>query len=127
MSSAQNPRMPRGLSAPGKRFWSKTLEVFDLSQDPHRVEILEQACRVVDKIAELEKAQSGQPLTVLGSARQVTIHPLISEVRFQRGLLAQLVTKLGLPETDEAIETQAQRVSDVRRTAAKQGKFKVVK
>ncbi|WP_175271898.1 hypothetical protein [Prescottella equi] len=127
MSSAQKPRMPRGLSAPGKRFWLKTLEVFDLSQDPHRVEILEQACRVVDKIAELEKAQSGQPLTVLGSARQVTIHPLISEVRFQRGLLAQLVTKLGLPETDEAIETQAQRNSDVRRVAAKQGKFKVVK
>ena len=39
----------------------------------------------------------GQPFTVLGSAGQVTIHPLIAEVRSQQGLLASLLKALGLP------------------------------
>jgi hypothetical protein len=34
---------------------------------------------VADRIEELETAMVGQPMTVLGSARQVTINPLIAE------------------------------------------------
>ena len=85
MSEQKKPRMPRGLGSAGQRLWRTTLDEFALEAEPHKVEILTQACRVVDKIAELEKAQTGQPLTVLGSARQITIHPLIAEVRFQQG------------------------------------------
>ncbi|KAF0959795.1 hypothetical protein [Rhodococcus sp. T7] len=127
MTENKKPRMPRGLDAPGKKFWIRTLEEFDLSQDPHRVEVLEQACRVVDTIAELEKAQKGQSLTTSGSMGQQVISPLISEVRFQRGLLAQLVTKLSLPETDETLQAKAEKTSQSRRTSAKQATFTVVR
>jgi hypothetical protein len=52
------------------------------------------ACRVSDLIAELERAAAKEPLTVRGSAGQKVIQPLISEIRFQRGLLARLLARL---------------------------------
>lgn len=103
------------------------MDGFDLEAEPHKVEILSHACRVTDRIAELESAQRSEPLTVLGSARQLTIHPLIAEARFQRGLLAQLLSKLGLPDTDEQIEAKREAVSAVRGDAAKVAKFQVVR
>ena len=128
MSEQKKPRMPRGLGSAGQRLWRTTLGEFALEAEPHKVEILTQACRVVDKIAELEKAQAGQPLTVLGSARQITIHPLIAEVRFQQGLLAQLLGKLGLPDTDEALEAKAEQLTETRSRAARRtATFQVVR
>lgn len=59
--------------------------------ESHKLAILEQACKVTDRIAELDTAMDGQPFTVLGSAGQVTIHPLIAEVRSQQGLRASLL------------------------------------
>ncbi|QSE88925.1 hypothetical protein JWS13_10055 [Rhodococcus pseudokoreensis] len=118
--------MPRGLGTAGQRLWRTTLDEFEMDSEPHKIEILTQACKVTDKIAELEKAQKGQPLTVLGSARQLTIHPLVAEVRFQRGLLAQLLGKLGLPDTDEALEAKAEKLSETRRRSAKSPTFRVV-
>lgn len=116
---SSNPRQPRGLGAAGARFWKETVAVFDFSEESGKLLMLEHACRVTDVIAALEKAAAGAPLTVLGSARQQTINPLISEIRFQRGLLAQLVAKLGLPETDEDRQERDEKLSRVRRKAAK--------
>lgn len=114
-----NPRQPRGLGAAGKRFWTSSVQVFDFSEESGKLLILEHACKVTDVIAELERAAAKAPLTCLGSARQTQIHPLISEIRFQRGLLAQLVTKLGLPETEEAAQERAEHLTRVRRKAAR--------
>lgn len=127
MPTSRRPRVPQGLGTAGKRLWTTTLDEFELEAEPQKIEILTHACRVTDKIAELGKAQRGEPLTVLGSARQLTIHPLIAEVRFQRGLLAQLLGKLGLPDTDEQIEAKREAVSAVRRDASKAAKFQVVR
>ncbi|MDV6246875.1 hypothetical protein [Rhodococcus opacus] len=125
--TTQKPRMPRGLGSAGQKLWRTTLDEFELEAEPHKLEILTQACRVTDKIAELESAQKGQPLTVLGSARQLTIHPLIAEVRFQRGLLAQLLGKLGLPESEEVEAQKAENLTATRRKAAtKRANFTVV-
>jgi hypothetical protein len=119
--------MPQSLGPAGKRLWTSTLDEFELEAEPQKVEILTHACRVTDKIAELERSQRNEPLTVLGSARQLTIHPLIAEVRFQRGLLAQLLGKPGLPDTDEQIDAKQEAVSAVRRDASKAAKFQVVR
>lgn len=127
VTNTKRPRIPRGLSHAGQRLWKTTLDEFELDAEPHKVEILAHACRVTDKIHELEQAQKSQPLTVLGSARQLTIHPSIAEVRFQRGLLAQLLGKLGLPDTDEQIEAKRETVSAVRRGAARSAKFAVIR
>ncbi len=116
---AGNPRQPRGFGAAGARFWKETIATFDFSEESGKLLILEHACKVTDVIAQLEKAASSAPLTCLGSARQTQIHPLISEIRFQRGLLAQLVTKLGLPETEEAAQERAENLTRVRRKAAR--------
>lgn len=62
-----------------------------LSTSRAKLEILAHACRVSDTVAGLERAAAKEPLTVRGSAGQKVIQPLISEIRFQRGLLAQLL------------------------------------
>lgn len=94
------PRMPAGFKAVGKRLWESVNAEFVFNNDPDKVELLVQACRVTEKIAELDRASNTEPLVVKSSAGQKVINPLISEVRFQRGLLAQLLGKLNLPGTD---------------------------
>ena len=117
---------PRGLKTAGSRLWETVNAEFDMDAEPAKIEILSQACRVSDTIAQLERAAVREPLIVLGSARQQTINPLISETRFQRGLLAQLLGRLGLPDTDEEAALKAAKLSATRRTAAKSARLKVV-
>ncbi|MCB0933293.1 MAG: hypothetical protein KDB71_15515 [Mycobacterium sp.] len=87
-------RMPKGFGTAGQKLWKTVLAEYELDYEPHKVEILTHACRVSDAIAELERAARSEPLTVRGSAGQKVIHPLVSEVRFQRGLLSQLLARL---------------------------------
>ncbi|WP_264063553.1 hypothetical protein [Mycolicibacterium hippocampi] len=121
-------RMPSGLrrDGHGQKLWRTVTDEFDLENEPHKVALLTQACRVADRIHQLETAAAKEPLTVLGSAQQKVIHPLISEVRFQRGLLAQLLGRLGLPDTDEAIADKAEKLLQTRRRATKSARLRVV-
>jgi hypothetical protein len=88
------PRMPKGFKAAGQRLWRTVIAEYELEYEPHKIELLTHACRVSDLISEIERAAAKEPLTVLGSAGQRVIQPLISEIRFQRGLLAQLLARL---------------------------------
>ncbi|QZH60492.1 hypothetical protein K1X22_01280 [Mycolicibacterium farcinogenes] len=91
-------RSPAGLGTDGKRLWRKITAVFDLESDPDKAEILAQACRVADVIAELDAAAAEAPLIVKGSMGQPVISPFIAEVRVQRALLAQLLARLNFTE-----------------------------
>lgn len=91
-------RTPKGLQASGKRLWRSITAEFDLENDPDKAEILAQACRVVDQIAELDEAAAEAPLTVRGSMGQPVISPFIAEARVQRALLAQLLARLNFEE-----------------------------
>lgn len=86
--------MPKGLGYQGQKLWKSIVEEFDIEAEPHKLRLLYDAAKVADTIATLEKGTAGEPLTVRGSAQQRVIHPLISEVRFQRGLLSQLLARL---------------------------------
>ncbi|AQT81380.1 hypothetical protein B1R94_22190 [Mycolicibacterium litorale] len=108
------PRQPADLGAAGAAFWTSTLTRYWMDGEPHKLAILEQACRVLDRIAELEAGMTGQPLTVWGSKHQPVIHPLIAEKRFQQGLFASLTKALGLPDSDEDDETEAARLRSER-------------
>ncbi|WP_231997449.1 hypothetical protein [Mycobacterium sp. 1245111.1] len=88
------PKMPHGLGYQGRKLWQSVVAEFDLDAEPHKRRILFDAAKTADLIDRLEKEMAGQPTTVLGSARQLTIHPLISEVRFARALLSQLLARL---------------------------------
>jgi hypothetical protein len=46
-------RQPAGSDAAGRRLWKSVVDVFDLDEEPHKVQVLTQACRVADLIASL--------------------------------------------------------------------------
>ena len=112
------PRAPRGLAKAGKELWRSVHQTFDFEDEPHLLAILEQACRTRDEIDRLEAAMEGQPYTVLGSAKQVQVHPLVSEARFQRKALAELLSRIGLPDNSDPDDPQA-RCSVAGRKAAR--------
>lgn len=116
----EHPEGPKGLGTRGRALWKSVLTDYWMDGESHKLAILEQACKVTDRIAELDTAMDGQPFTVLGSAGQVTIHPLIAEVRSPQGLLASLLKALGLPEGDdeEAEQAKAQARTNQARKAA---------
>ena len=87
-------RTPAGLQKPGKALWRRITAEFDLESDPDKAELLFQACRTADQIAELDEAAAEAPLTVKGSMGQPVISPFIAEARVQRGLLAQLLARM---------------------------------
>lgn len=103
------PRAPRSLDKAGKALWRDMHTTFDFEDEPHVLAILEQACRTRDELDHLEKAMEGEPYVVLGSAKQVQVHPLISEARFQRKTLAELLNRLGLPDNSDPDDPAARR------------------
>lgn len=94
-------RMPKGLDYQGKKLWQELTEVYDLSVDPHKRRILYDACKTADLIDTLDKAMSGQSLTVRGSMGQQVINPLIAQAQSGRVMLAQLLSRLNLAEAGE--------------------------
>src|SRR6478672_9193741 len=115
-------RSPASLGDAGKKLWREIHAVFDFEDEPHKVQVLTQACRVADVVAELDEAADEAPLTVKGSMGQQVISPFIAEARAQRALLAQLLGRLDLPDTDDEAEVKAERLSRTRRQAAKGGR-----
>jgi hypothetical protein len=96
----ENMRTPAGLQAQGKALCKKITGEFTLENEPDRLELLFQACKTADQIAELDEAAAEAPLTVKGSMGQPVISPFIAEARVQRGLLAQLLDRMNFEETD---------------------------
>lgn len=111
------PRAPRGFAKAGKELWRSVHQTFDFEDEPHLLAILEQACRTPDEIDRLEAAMEGQPYTVLGSAKQVQVHPLVSEARFQRKALAELLSRIALPDNSDPDDPQARRSAAGRKAA----------
>ena len=110
-------RSPAGLGDAGRKLWRSIDDVFDFTEEPGKVQMLTQACRVADVIAEMDDAADEAPLTVKGSMGQPVISPFIAEARVQRALLAQLLRRLGLPDNDEDDDHEAR--SKAGRTAAR--------
>lgn len=94
-------RVPAGLGKSGRSLWRRITSEFDLNCDPDRAELLFQACKTADQIAELDEAAAEAPLTVKGSMGQPVISPFISEARVQRGLLAQLLARMNFEVAED--------------------------
>lgn len=67
---------------------------------PDELRILEDACRLTDRAAELAAEADGRPRTVRGSTGQPVINPLLAEERQCRLAVAQLLKQLKLPDED---------------------------
>ena len=94
-------RSPAGLGKPGRKLWREITSEFDLESDPDKAELLFQACKTADQIAELDEAAAEAPLTVKGSMGQPVISPFIAEARVQRGLLAQLLARMNFADPED--------------------------
>jgi hypothetical protein len=97
---------PSGLKAPGRRLWTAVVGPYILT--PAELAMLEKACVTLDELERLEKAVRALPdLVVTGSMGQPRMHPLLSEVRAHRVLLAKLAEQLNLPDIDQQIGLRA--------------------
>ena len=109
------PTAPDDLAAPGLALWSSVVGMERNGQPitfrSDELAVLATACRTVDMIARLEAELADAALVVEGSKGQVSVHPVVSELRLQRGALASLLRQLAIP--DEASDwdnlTAAQR------------------
>ena len=83
--------------------WRRIVADFDL--DVAELQVLEEACRVADTCDALAAVLERDGVTVARSKGQVRHHPALTELRGQRGQLAQLLAQLHLP--GEILETAA--------------------
>ncbi|NKS00468.1 hypothetical protein GS528_04805 [Rhodococcus hoagii] len=115
------PRCPNGLKARGKALWRDLHQTFDMSNDPHRQVLVEDACRTADLIDRLQAAVDSHDLRVKGSQGQPVAAPELAELRLHRGTLSQTLARLALPDTEELAEVKREHISEVRRQAAFKG------
>ncbi|BCN45254.1 hypothetical protein [Prescottella equi] len=127
MTDNKIPRAPKGLGHRGKALWRELHTEFDMSADPHRRVLVEDACREADLVDRLRAVvDAAENLRVKGSQGQPVKMPELEEIRLHRKTLSDLLKALALPDTEELAEVKAKHLSDVRRTVAKQARLKVV-
>lgn len=107
-------KVPVGLKAKGRKLWTDMTSKYEFRLD--ELAILEDTCREMDLITAMEREMRTQPLTVKGSMGQLVPHPLVSELRQHRTVVARLLGGLKLP--DEGGEIGAGSRSAQNRDAA---------
>ena len=82
------------MKSAGKKLWDAAVADFEWAA--HELVTLESACRIRDRIVDLDRSVRDDGL-MLPSAQGVRLHPAIAEARQQRLALARLLMTLGLP------------------------------
>lgn len=100
MAENTTPKAPSGLGLPARRMWKGVVAGYELTTT--ELELLGQACRVLDTIARMEAALADEPMIVAGSTGQPKANPLGREIREERLLLARLLDQIGLPTDAQA-------------------------
>ncbi len=114
---------PKGLRKDGLALWTALLDVFDMSEDPHRLSLAEELCRCKDICVRLQEVvDKADSLRARGSQGQPVSLPELQELRQYRSLMASLTKSLGLPDTAELAEVKRQHLSVVRSAAARSRK-----
>lgn len=114
MTTASSPRAPKGLQARGRGFWKAVTA--DLELEPHEVRLLEESCRVLDRLEALDAAIRRGGLTTGGGR----VNPLLIEARLQGVTLARLIASLRLPD-----EYRAEILDRGQRRGAARGTYKL--
>lgn len=112
------PSAPAGLSKASKDLWKAVVSRWDLR--PDELDVLADACRVSDRITELEALLVSGVMT-RGSMGQPVLHPAVAEIRQQQTLKASLWRSLSLPDDVETglREDEQQSGSEGRSAAAR--------
>lgn len=118
-------RVPSGLGTKGRRLWRELCEIHEF--EPAERVILEEACRIADRLDRLDAFLAGSEDAWLkfrvnddGSEVTVTIDSALSEARQQANVLKQLVVSLRLP--DEKTGKRPQQRGGARGSYSPSGK-----
>ncbi|MCK1801478.1 terminase [Brevibacterium sp. R8603A2] len=91
-------KCPKGLKGPGRALWVATVERFEVAE--HEGALLEEACRVRDRVVQLREAVESDGL-MIPSSQGLRLHPAVAEERQQKLVLARLLATLSIPGLDE--------------------------
>lgn len=96
-------RVPSGLGTKGRRLWRELRELHEF--DPAELVLLEEACRIADRLDRLDALLSGDVEVWLrfrvndaGDEVTVVIDSALSEARQQANVLKQIIASLRLPD-----------------------------
>ena len=98
MSAETSDSVPAGLDTAGRALWEAGTAEFEWAK--HELVIFEEACRMRDRIVELDILVETDGL-MLSSSQGSRLHPAVAEARQQRLGLARLLATLGMPPMDE--------------------------
>jgi hypothetical protein len=103
---SQSPRPPTGLQSTGKRLWKAVItdaDSQDIELDSLELCHLEDACRLTDRLDQMEAelAQSPTGLMCTGYQGQPVAHPLLGEIRQSRALRAQTLARIKVTPPEE--------------------------
>ena len=112
---AGKPKMPTGLGKAGQALWTRLVSVYDF--DPWEVIVVESAARQADDVAALEKVIKDQGVIAKGSAGQMRLAQVVTEVRQGRIAVARLLAELRLPAEDAAEQPMTGRSIRAQRAA----------
>jgi hypothetical protein len=90
------------LKTAGKALWKAQLSEFR-ANSPAELALLEQACKTIDELAQMDADLADMGYIVSGSANQPRINPLLGAIAQHRKLLDQLIVALGVPLPSELV------------------------
>ena len=93
---SKKPAAPPGLGKSGAALWRRIVAGYELRPDELR--LLADACRTADLIDSMTELLGIGSLLTTGSMGQDRPHPLLTEIRGHRALLAALLKQLALPD-----------------------------
>jgi hypothetical protein len=95
----KQPEPPSGLGTEGRRLWREIVaDTADqgLEFDARELSWLRHACKIADRVNQLEAELNGAEMVVKGHDGQPVANPLLTEVRQHQALLAQTPGRLRL-------------------------------
>lgn len=107
-------KAPSWLKKRGRALWESVLADWDY--DEHEMQLIQEACRVLDTIDELTAAVDHDGVMIEGSTGQMVLHPAIGERRQQQITLSRLLSLLQLGNDDE-ISLERETTLKARRAA----------
>jgi hypothetical protein len=117
-AKAKRPVFPRSLGTAGKRCWKALLDDLPAEWEltARELELLRNAARQGDLVAELETALKSEGIIVLGAQGQPRLNAVATELRQSRVALARLLGEIELPADESGATTSA--ATDRARRAA---------
>jgi hypothetical protein len=92
-----DPAPPAELGPAGLALWHELADSFDF--EPHNLPILGEACRIRDRLDELDTVVRADGVTVQ-TPQGIKAHPALVESRQQQITMTRLVASLRLPDED---------------------------